>query len=342
MEDIFTGEGVAETESMSQEALSVVQLKSPWVARWRPQSIEETILPTRIKSMIEYGLAKNEFTHMILHSGKPGTGKTTTARVIPTQLNADYDFYAGAESGSEIFDHIRAFAAQKSMDGKPRFVIIDEADRPKAQDAGKFYNGLNSLIEATEGTLRFILTCNNLYKIPESISSRCAPISFAYDMNDNEVKRQLFNRMKYIAKVEVEDKGGIVNQETLKQMARYYYPDFRSIIQSMFINFLENKGNIDGEPTFVTYDHIQTIWDFICKNDYMGLRQFVSSTIVDFQSVYAPLGEFAITNMDKKYRLNFAVQLAEYQFRSAAPAVDQEINMNGFLAKTMLLLKTQG
>jgi len=188
MEDMFTGEGVAETEALSKEALSKVELKAPWVARWRPKCVEDTILPTRIKTMISYGLETNEFTHMILHSGKPGTGKTSTALAIPLQLNADYLFFAGAESNSDIFDSIRAFAAQKSMDGRPRFIIIDEADRPKSQDAAKFYNGLNSLIEATEGTLRFILTCNNLYKISESISSRCAPISFAYDMNDNEVK----------------------------------------------------------------------------------------------------------------------------------------------------------
>jgi len=144
--------------------------------------------------------------------------------------------------------------------------------------------------------------------------------------------------MKEIADVEVTQKGGTVNEETLKDIARYYYPDFRSIIQSMFISYLENKGNIDGKPTFVTYDHIQTIWDLMTQNDYMKLRQFVSSTIVDFQSVYAPLGEMAIVNMDKKHRLNFAVTLADYQHRSATPAVDQEINMNGFVAKTMLLI----
>lgn len=340
MEDIFTGEGVTETESISKEALSIVQLKLPWVGRWRPTSVQETILPSRIKTMIEYGLKTNELTHMIFHSGKPGTGKTSTALAIPTQLNVDYMFYPGTECNSDTFDEIRIYASQKSMDGKPRFVIIDEADRPKAQDAAKFYNGLNSLIEATETTLRFILTCNNLYKIPESISSRCAPISFAYDMDDKDVKRQLFARMKHIADVEVVQKGGTVNENTLVQIARYYYPDFRSIIQSMFINYLENNGNIDGEPTFVTYDHIQTIWRLMGEGNYMELRKFVSSTIVDFQSVFAPLGEFAINKMDKKHRLNFAVTLSDYQHRSATPAVDQEINMNGFLAKTMMLLKT--
>jgi len=338
--DIFSGEGVAEAENQKDQAQRIVQVKAPWVARWRPHTIQDVILPDNIKNMLEYGLENNEFTHMILHSGKPGTGKTTTARAIPTQLNTDYDFYAGAECNADIFDSIRAFASQKTMDGKARFVIIDEADRPKAQDPAKFYNGLNSLIEATESTLRFILTCNNLYKIPEPIISRCSPISFAYDLDDVSLKKQLFKRMKQIADVEVIQKGGTVNDETLKQIARHYYPDFRSIIQTMFINYLEHKGNIDGVPTFVTHDHIEKIWGYLTTFNYMEMRQFVSGTIVDYQSVFAPLGDYIIENLPPLLRLNFAVLLAEYQYRAAAPAVDQEINMNGFLAKTMQLLQT--
>lgn len=338
--DIFSGEGVEESAQDYKKAVSEVQLKAPWVARWRPKSIQEVILPDRIKDMLEFGLANNDLTHMILHSGKPGSGKTSVATAIPQQLNTDYDFYPGANVGVEIFDNIRAFAAQKCADGKPRFVIIDEADRPKSQDAAKFYNALNCLIEETEGTLRFILTCNNLYKIPDSIRSRCVPVSFAYDANDNTVKRQLFARMKHIAQVEVIDKGGSVNEETLKMIARFYYPDFRSIIQQMFLNYLEHKGSIDGEPTFVTSEHIETIWNYASTFDYIELRKFVSSTIVDFQSIYAPFGDFVIEKIPAQLRMNFAVLLAEYQFRSAAPAVDQEINFNGFICKVMQLLQT--
>lgn len=336
--DIFTGEGIAEIESNEKELESKVLSKAPWVAKWRPKNVQEMILPDNLKSMLEFGLVNNEFTHMILHSGKPGTGKTSTAMAIINQLNADFEFYAGAECNADIFDGIRMFAAQKNIDGKPRFVVIDEADRPKAQDPIKFYNALNSLIEATEGTLRFILTCNNIHKIPEPIISRCAPISFAYDVNDDSLKRQLFRRLKEIAEVEVAQKGGTVNKNTIGLIARKYYPDIRAMIQTMFINYLENEGNIDGTPKFVTHDHIGTIWAFIKTNNYDELRKFVSGNIVDYQSVFSPLGSHIMENIDDDLKLNFAITLAEYQHRSATPAVDQEINMAGFLARTMLLI----
>jgi DNA polymerase III delta prime subunit len=336
--DIFTGDGVVESENELISTLDKVKHKAPWVAKWRPKSIQELILPDRIKNMLEYGLQNNEFTHMILHSGKPGTGKTSTSIAIPTQLNTEYDIYAGAESNSDIFDSIRAFASQKLTNNKSRFVIIDEADRPKAQDAAKFYNGLNSLIEATEGTLRFILTCNNLYKISESIRSRCSPISFAYDVNDVSLKKQLFNRMKHIANEEVTKKGGTVDKDTLANIAKHYYPDIRSIIQAMFINYLENKGNIIGTPTLTSQNHVDSMWSCIQCSDFTNLRKYVSANIVDFQSMYFILGEYIINQISDQNKLNFAVLLAEYQYRASMPAVDQEINMNGFLAKTIMLL----
>jgi hypothetical protein len=82
------------------------------------------------------------------------------------------------------------------------------------------------------------------------------------------------------------------------------------------------------------------MWDFITKFDDVGLRKYVTANIVDFESVYAPFGQYVMENIPKQHRLNFAILLGKYQHQAAIPAVDQEININSFFASLMLLLQS--
>lgn len=336
--DIFSGEGVQEANQLRTEANQIVEANLPWIAKYRPKRIDDVILPDHIKNMVTFGLQNNELTHMTFHSGKPGSGKTTLAQAIAEEMEADYMIFPIAKKSMEILDTIQEFSMQKSADGKPRFVILDEADRPTQQIAATFYSALQPLIESTTHTLRFILTCNNIHKIPEPIRSRCPAISFAYG-DDVSVKRQLFKRMKQIAATEVARYGGTYDENTLKEIARVYFPDIRAILQNMYLSFLSNQGSIIGAPVCVSYDQIEDIWKLVTSGDDMALRKYVTETIVDFDAMYAPLGKYIMEVIDKKHRLNFAIMLGKYQAQSAMPAVDQEINLHSFLASLMLLLQ---
>jgi len=337
--DIFSGEGIEEANQNRESAMQEVKHNLPWIAKYAPKTIEDVILPDRIKDMVTFGLDNNEFTHVIFHSGKPGSGKTSLAKAIPEDLGTDYLFFPIAKRSMEVLDTIQEFAKQKLTDGKPRFVILDEADRPAQQIAATFYSALQPLIESSTSTLRFILTCNNIHKIPEPIRSRCSAISFAYS-DDASIKKQLFSRMQDIAKQEVSRYNGTVETDTLKEIARIYYPDIRAILQAMYVNFLSNKGSIIGQPVYVSYNDIENMWDFITKYDDVGLRKYVTANIVDFESVYAPFGQYVMENIPKQHRLNFAILLGKYQHQAAIPAVDQEININSFFASLMLLLQS--
>lgn len=338
--DIFSNESMKEAETSHNEAIAKIQVKAPWVSRYRPTKVNDIILPDKIKNMINYGLAHNEFTHMILHSGKPGTGKTTTSRAIPEQLGVDYLFFPIAKRSMDIIDSIQSFSMQKLTSNAPRFVILDEADRPS--DPGRFYSALQPMIEATETTLRFILNCNNIHIIPEAIRSRCAPISFAYNLNDDNLRAQLNDRITAILEAEVIAKGGTVNQDTVKIIIDHYSPDIRATLQALYINFLENQGNIDGKPTLITFDVIEAIANYMRKADFINMRKFVSANVVDFQGIYAPIGDYLMERFKEQHRMPFAKLLATYQFRSAMPSVDQEINLNGLLAETTMLVHGYG
>lgn len=329
---------IKKTKESFDEAVKLLhdEVKLPWPEKYRPSTVQDVILPSKIKDMVTFAIEENEFNNFIFHSGNPGTGKTTTAEAIPKQINADYKTLYISEMGMEAIEVIRDYSMQKLVDGKPRFIIMDEADRPKVQDKKGFYNALQPLIEKSSTTLRFILTCNNLHLIPDAVRSRCAPVSFAHN-DDAEVKRVLFARMQEIAIKETGSKDK-VNLDTLKEIARFHYPDMRAIISAMMNNYLENKGSIDGVPNFQTGDIIGKIWELTTENKDLELGKFLSENVVDYLALYAPFGDYVIQRLDKKHRNRFAILLGEYQFRAAQPAVDPWINANAFFAQIRLML----
>ena len=330
---------IQETKKAFDEAVQALhdEVKLPWPEKYRPKTVEDVILPSKIKNMVTFAIEENEFNNFIFHSGNPGTGKTTTAEAIPKQIGADYKTLYISEMGMEAIETIRDYSMQKLIDGKPRFIIMDEADRPKVQDKKGFYNALQPLIEKSSSTLRFILTCNNLHLIPDAVRSRCAPVSFAHN-DDNEVKKILFARMMEIAVSETGNKEK-VNVDTLKEIARFHYPDMRAIISSMMNNYLENQGSIDGKPNFQTGDVIGKIWEYVEKGEDFALGKFLSENVVDYLALYRPFGDYVIQRIDKRYRYRFAILLGEYQFRASQPAVDPWVNANAFFAQIMVMLQ---
>ena len=309
----------------------------PWAEKYRPKKLDDIILPVETREILRFAIETAHFQHMILHSGKPGSGKSTVAKVIPEEMGVDYLFLPIARRSTEILDMIADFAVRKSIDGRPRFVILDEADRPSGPP-DKFYSALQPLIESTSLTLRYILTCNNLHRIPEAIRSRCTPISFAHDTNDKKMKRALWERVQYIANKEVDSIGGTVDLDTLGTIVKSYYPDMRAIMGSMMMTWLSGRGSIIGTHAAWTSEQGEKVWAMIQAKQDLEARKWISENVLDYLGIYRQLGDLAIDALDQRKRLKFATLLAEYQYRSSMPAVDQEVNLWGFVAETIQLM----
>ncbi len=103
-----------------------------WVEKYRPKTIEECILPKRIKQTFENFVEKGEIPNMLL-SGPPGIGKTTVAKALCHQLGADYYVINGSDEGrflDTVRNNAKNFASTVSLtsDSKHKIIIIDEAD----------------------------------------------------------------------------------------------------------------------------------------------------------------------------------------------------------------------
>ena len=131
-----------------------------WVEKYRPQSIEDCILPEDIKKTFREFVTKGEVPNLLL-CGTAGTGKTTIARALCNELGCDSIIINGSDEGRHIDTlrtKIKQFASAVSFENKTKVVIIDEADylnKDSVQPA------LRAFIETFSENCRFIFTCNS-------------------------------------------------------------------------------------------------------------------------------------------------------------------------------------
>ena len=100
-----------------------------WTEAHRPKTIEECILPDRLKKPFQEYVNSEKIPHLLL-SGGAGVGKTTVAKAMCNQIDADYIMINGSdESGIDVFrTKIKDFASSMSFTGGRKVIIIDEAD----------------------------------------------------------------------------------------------------------------------------------------------------------------------------------------------------------------------
>ena len=146
-----------------------------WVESYRPKTIDDCILPSRIKDVFQGYVSSGEFPNLIL-AGPAGVGKTSISKALCDQLGVDMLFVnASLDRGiGDIRTTVAQFASTVSLTGDKKVVLLDEADN-LTQDSQK---ALRALIEEFQNHCRFILTCNYPHNIIDAIHSRCTVFDF--------------------------------------------------------------------------------------------------------------------------------------------------------------------
>jgi DNA polymerase III delta prime subunit len=150
--------------------------KLVWAERYRPTKLEDAILPSSTKTMVKDHLAKGDIPHLLL-TGSAGTGKTTLARVIAEELQADLLYINASLNGIDaIRMNVIQFASSVSFSGGLKIVLFDEFDGASAASQ----QSMRGIIEEFPNA-RFFFTCNFKNKIIDAIHSRCVTIEFKSD-----------------------------------------------------------------------------------------------------------------------------------------------------------------
>ena len=189
----------------------------------RPKSLSDLILSESLSRKLERFVRDQQIMNITFY-GSPGIGKTSAARILLQEINADvYELNGSNYRGDKTLVHrIETFASTYSFEAKNKVVFIEEAEK-LAKDVKE---ALRYIIENTSSNCRYLLTVNDISKITDAIQSRCVPICF-------DVPRKEINSIVKQAIVKYSDlftKNDIyIKPEIIKDIVETYFPDYRSI-----------------------------------------------------------------------------------------------------------------
>jgi len=304
-----------------------------WVEKYRPQKIDDCVLPESLKDTFKQYIAQGELPHFLL-SGTAGVGKTTVAKALCNEIGAEYIMINGSEeSGIDTLrTKIKGFASTVSLTDSPKIVIIDEADYLQANSTQP---ALRSFIEEFSANCRFIFTCNFKNRILEAIHSRCACIDFKIDNKDKQVLLGLFfKRATQILKQENVD----FDQKVVAELITKHFPDYRRVLNEL--QRYSVSGKIDsGILVNMSQESFKDLIKLMKEKDFTNVRKWVgknsdSDTVALFRELY----DNSVTYMAPESIPQLVLILADYQYKAAFVA-DHELNIMAALTEVMANVK---
>jgi DNA polymerase III delta prime subunit len=303
-----------------------------WTERYRPQTIDDCILPESTKKTFKDFLAKGEVPNLLL-SGPPGCGKTTVAKALCQELGADYYVINGSDEGrflDTVRNNAKNFASTVSLSStaKHKVVIIDEADNttPDVQLC------LRAFTEEFIGNCRFIFTCNYKNKIIQPLHSRCSVVDFSIRGKERqELAAKFFNRLRSILEKEVVE----YDPKVLVELIQKHFPDWRRVLNEL--QRYSVSGKIDS-GILATFSNVKTddLFKTLKGKDYSQVRKWVVDNLdndptVLLRSIYDAL----YVHLAGPGIAAAVLIIAKYQYQSSFVA-DQEINMLACLTEIMV------
>ncbi len=301
-----------------------------WTERYRPQTIQECILPESLKSTFQKIVDGGEM-HNLLLTGTAGLGKTTVARALCNELNLDYILINGSEeSGIDVLrNKIKQFASSVSLlSNGPKVVILDEADYLNPQSTQP---ALRGFIEEFSNNCRFILTCNFKNRVIEPLHSRCAVIEF------NTSKKALAGlAQKFMARLESILKTEKIKYEpaVVAELIMKYAPDWRRVLGEC--QRYSASGAIDtGLLANLTDVNLSGLVKALREKDFKTMRSWVVNNMdlepaAIFRKIYDNMVDYAKPASVPQVVLI----LADYQYKDAFVA-DHELNLVACMTELM-------
>ena len=304
-----------------------------WVEEYRPQNIEDCILPQTLKTTFSEFVSKGDIPNIIL-SGRPGIGKTTAAKAMLAEMGCTHMMINGSEeSGIDVLrTKIKNFASTVSLNGGRKYIILDEADYLNPQSTQP---ALRGFIEEFSHNCGFILTVNYKNRIIPALISRCPPFDFIIPNSEKQRLASDFMKRVFVILEEQEIK---YDKRVIAEVINKHFPDWRRIL-----NHLQNystSGEIDaGILVDISAENIKDLMHSMKNKEFTNVRKWVVDNLDNdsdhlLRSVYDNLYDY----VDGSSIPHIVVIIGEYQYKAAFVA-DQEINMLACLTEIMARAK---
>ena len=304
-----------------------------WVEKYRPKTINDCILPERLKETFNSFIAQGNIPNLLL-TGGPGIGKTTVARAMLEELGCDYIIINGSLNGNidTLRNDITQFASTVSFSGGRKYVILDEADYLNANSTQP---ALRNFMEEFSANCGFILTCNFKNRIIEPLHSRCSVVEFKINNEDKpQLAAKFFKRVLGVLEAE----NVSYDKAVCADLVSKHMPDWRRVLNEL--QRYSTTGRIDsGILVNFSNDSYNKLVGFLKTKNFKDMRLWVAEqnetdNSVIFRKMYDAAYEFVKPSDIPQ----LVLLIAEYQYKDAFVA-DKEINLVAFMTNCMMELE---
>ena len=301
-----------------------------FVEKYRPQNIEDTILPKATKDTFKEFVKQGQIPNLLL-SGSAGVGKTTIAKALCNELGADFIVINGSDEG-RLIDTLRTkiknFASTVSLSGGSKVVILDEADYISADSVQP---ALRNFIEEFSSNCRFIFTCNYKNRIIPALHSRCTVVDFNITPQQKQTLAAQFHKRL----CEICDNENIkYDDKVLVELIIKFFPDFRRCLNE--VQRYGASGEIDsGLLATLSEEKLTPLLNMMQDKDWSGMRKWVGqNSDQDFNTLYRKVFNALEQKLEPSSIPACVLLIADYQYKSAF-SMDSEINFVACLTEIM-------
>ena len=304
--------------------MKIDNTQTVWFKKYQPQQVQDLVLPEKLKTKLQTMVDTEDIPHLGLFSSIPGTGKSSTANAIITEMGCEALWInASIDKGIDVLrGKISKFASQVSFDDKLKIVVMDEFDA-FSHDGQRAFRGF---IDEFSDNCRFIFTGNFKEKIIQPLMDRME----IYDFNEfskTEMVKPVFERLRLI----LDEEGVQYDPKALVPVINTYYPSIRSMVGALQRYTENNKFEVSADQL----DHLDVfdkILTYVLKRDF-------EAVIEEVNSVNAPdnMYTYLYKNMDKfktEKRPQVVLIIAKYQ-HWASSVRDKNLNLGACLTEIM-------
>jgi replication factor C small subunit len=301
-----------------------------WVEKYRPHTVAECILPDRIKKVFQEYVDQGNIPNLML-TGSAGVGKTTIAKAMCEQLQANNIFINSSEErGIDMLrTKIKSYASTMSMTGGRKVIILDEADylTPEAQA------GLRGAIEEFSDNCSFIFTCNFKSRLIDALHSRCSVVDFTLKNEEKpKMAMQLSKRLSNI----LDQEGVQYDKAVVQQLVAKYFPDYRRTLNEL--QRYSASGAIDAGVLAQISDvrKIADLVGYLKEGNFGDMRKWVvTNSDIEPARIYRRIYDSLFDYFKPESIPQAVVILGKYQYQAAFVA-DHEINLVACLTEIMV------
>jgi len=300
-----------------------------WVEKFRPGTLDGYVGNEHIIDKVKLYLKSGDVPHLLFYGGA-GTGKTTLAKIIANNVDADIMYINASDENNidTVRTKIKSYASTVGFK-RWKIVILDEADymTPNGQAA------LRNLMETFSKTTRFILTCNYVEKIIDPIQSRCQVFGIT-PPNKKEVAKRI---VSILDELEVS-----YDNKDLVTIINAGYPDIRRVLNGCQRQVIDGVLTIDAsslmQANYMTKLVEMLNSDRDKKTSFKDIRQLIAdSKVRDFSALHKYLFD-ELDNFATGHIASVILILAESQYQDSF-AVDKELHIMSTIVKILNEIK---